>query len=120
MDITRDQADDMLGIIRNNAGQAATGKIMYWPKWPVSSPKQLALKIYVQLHEKDTKFRNSVGLPFLLVNQHLVNLREGAGFGELALIGSDSKRMASVFTASPSVVLATLAKKDFLSVERRA
>ena len=75
--------------------------------------------MYVRRHESDeSEFKDAEDFPFLLVNKHLVNLRQGAGFGELALM-SKVKRMASILTATPCV-LATLTQLDFLSVIRRA
>jgi hypothetical protein len=120
MDITRDEADSMLGILRNDTGEFATGDIMYWPSWPISDSRKLMLEAYVKRHEKDAYFKNTNGQPFLYVNKHLVNLREGAGFGELALMSSNVKRMASVLTSTIPCVLATLSKKDFQSVIKRA
>ena len=70
------------------------------------------LEGYVRRHDKDPGYRNPYGAPILLVNKHLVNLKAGAGFGELALM-SDIKRMATVRTAVNPCTLAVLARKDF-------
>lgn len=118
MDVTRDEVDDMIGILRDN-GEGGTGKILSMPEWPINQQRQVMLQGYVRRHDKDPNFKNHNGEPTLLVNMHLINLHAGAGFGELALM-SNINRMATVCTAvSPSVFL-TLTRKDFSNVLRRA
>ena len=118
MDITRNEIDDILGILRDNC-EGGSGQIINLPEWPINQHRQVMLQGYVRRHEKDPSFKNSYGEPVLLVNQHLINLQPGAGFGELALM-SDINRMATVITSTSPCTLATLTRKDFSNVMRRA
>ena len=75
---------------------------------------------YISRHDKAKNFFDMYGHPTILVNKHLVDLKAGAGFGELALMSvSEIKRMATV-TSKTSCILATLTRHDFMSVMRRA
>ena len=76
------------------------------------------LQDYIIDHELDSNFINSQGDVVIPINRCIVQLSNGSGFGELALL-SDIKRMASIRTTVPSC-LATLTRSHFSACLRKA
>lgn len=74
---------------------------------------------YIEKHEYSENFVNYQGQICMLVNKNLVYLERGAGFGELALLSGDSKRM-STCRANTKCSLGTLSRRNFSTILRKA
>lgn len=106
MNVTKKVMDDILGI---KPGVSFAEIRLRGAK------QERQLDDFIKAHHK--AFQDQ-GKPFIYVNQRLVNLGSGTGFGELALM-SDITRMASVRTTC-NTTLATMSRKEFTAVLRKA
>ena len=82
MDITRDEIDEILGIVRKESNNLSMhmpesngNAVLSMPEWPIDAKKQKMLRAYVHSHEKNPKYFNFDGIPVILVNRHLTMLK---------------------------------------------
>ena len=112
MDISKSEINVILGIVE---GQRR-GRVVNLT--PLTAARNGMLQDYIIDHELNSKYINSQGEAFIVVNRKLVELSTGSGFGELALM-SDIKRMASIRTIT-YCSLATLNRANFSICLRKA
>lgn len=112
MDITREEVASILGIsaYANYGTEVSAQKL--------ETARESKLWNYIEFHEERGNYFDSHGQPCILLNQRLVYLWRGAGFGELALM-SDTARM-STCRANVDCILGTLNRKNFSNILRRS
>ena len=90
MDITKEEVIQLLGMEPDKKTYDP-----YRDATPMTALRKYDLWRYIEKHEYSENFVNYQGQICMLVNQNLVYLERGAGFGELALLSGDTKRMST-------------------------